>query len=140
KAVDSESTSAQAKRFLGDLKSSGNITIKSSSLLLDDSNDAVGNNSHDIHADSIVISNKSNNLNSIFNNVTIKDLRLAGQNEITIKSNGTLSLPHMGSQHEYFEILIPAKSTMTVSLLPNRFSSAEIDILNGSSFRTIKIT
>jgi hypothetical protein len=138
KAVASESTSAQAKRFLGDLKSSGNITIKSSSLLLDDSNDAVGNNSHDIHADSILISNKSNNLNHTFNNVTIKDLRLVGQHDITIKSNGTLSLPHMGSQHEYFKILVPAKSTMTVSL-PNRLSYVEIDILNGSSFRTIKV-
>ncbi len=139
KTVVSESTSAQAKRFLGGLEVSGNITINSSSLRFDDSNNTIANDSHDIHADRIVISNKTNNENRILNNVTIKDLRLGGQQETTIKTNGTLSIPHMGSQHEYFKILLSSKPTVIVNLLPGLLSYAEIDILNDTSLSTIKL-
>jgi hypothetical protein len=86
-----------------------------------------------------VITNTSNNQSCIFNNVTIKDLKLIGQYEIIINSTGTTALPDKESQHEYISILTPTKFNMTVNLSPDRLTSAEIVTLNGSSIKTIEV-
>ena len=74
----------------------------------------------------LLISNNSNNQSRVFDNVTIKDLKLIGQYEVTINSTGTLTLPSKDSQHEYIGISIPAKSNMTVNLYPDRRNSGKL--------------
>ena len=125
----------QVNRFIGDLKILGNITLKSSSLLIPDR----GDNSNNIYAEHVSILNKSNNQTSIFNNVTIKDLKLIGQYEAIVNSGGTLNLPSKDSQHEYISLLMPSKFNVTVNIYPNKSSSGEIVILNSSSVNTIRV-
>lgn len=103
------------------------------------SNDINQDNSHEIYSDRILISDNSNNQTHIFDNVTIKDLKLIGQYEVIINSTGTLALPNKGSQREYIGISIPANSNMTVNLYPDGRNSAQIVTLNSSSVNTIKI-
>jgi hypothetical protein len=137
KALPSETTFEQAKRFIGNPKMSGKISLNSSSLLMfADKNE---DNSHEIYSDRILISNKSNNQSRIFDNVTIKDLKLMGRYDITINSTGTLALPSKDSEGEYIGVSIPAKSNMTVNLYPDRSNSAQIVTLNSSSANTIKV-
>jgi hypothetical protein len=139
KAIPSNSPAqnitAQAYRFIGDLKILGNITLKSSSLLIPDK----GDNSYNIYAERISILNKSNNQTRIFNNVTIKDLKLIGQYEATVNSRGTLNLPSKDSQHEYISVLMPSKFNVTVDVYPNKSSSGQIVTLNSSSVNTIRV-
>ena len=87
----------------------------------------------------LLISNNSNNQSRIFDNVTLKDLKLIGRYDVTINSTGTLTLPSKDSQHEYFGISIPPKSNMTVNLYPDGHNSGQIVTLNGSSVNTIKV-
>ena len=137
KALPSETTFEQAKRFIGNPKMSGKISLNSSSLLMfHDTND---DNSHEIYSERILISNKSNNQSRIFDNVTIKDLKLLGRYDLTINSTGTLALPGKGSQGEYIGVSIPANSNMTVNLYPGGSNSAQIVTLNSSSANTIKV-
>jgi hypothetical protein len=99
----------------------------------------ITNNSAGIYAERILISGKSNNGSLTFNNVSIKDIKLIGQYEITITSLGTSTLPSMSSQHKYISISTPAEFNMTVNLSSDRYSSAEIVTLNNSHIKTIKV-
>jgi hypothetical protein len=135
KASISETNTNEDKRFIGVLKISGNLTVNSSSFLMSDD----GNNSQNIYAERIVISNKSNNQSHIFNNVTIKDLKLMGQYKVTVNSRGTSILPSKDSQHEYIGITIPTKFNITVNIYPNRSSSGEIVTVNSLSVNPIHI-
>ena len=137
KALPSETTFEQAKRFIGNPEMSGKIGINSSSLLM--SNDINDDSSHEIYSDHILISNNSNNQSRVFDNVTLKDLKLIGRYDVTINSTGTLTLPSKDSQREYIGISIPAKSNMTVNLYPDGRNSGQIVTLNGSSVNTIKV-
>ena len=137
KALPSETNFEQAKRFIGNPEMSGKISINSSSLLM--SNDINEDSSHEIYSDRILISNNSNNQSRVFDNVTLKDLKLIGRYDVTINSTGTLTLPSKDSQHEYIGISIPAKSNMTVNLYPDGRNSGQIVTLNGSSVNTIKV-
>jgi hypothetical protein len=137
KALPSETTFEQAKRFIGNPEMSGKISLNSSSLLT--SNDINEDNSHEIYSDRILISNNSNNQSRIFDNVTVKDLKLIGRYEVIINSTGTLALPSKESQREYIGISIPAKSNMTVNLYPDGRNSAQIVTLKNSSVNTIKV-
>ena len=94
---------------------------------------------HEIYSDRVLISSKSNNQSRIFDNVTIKDLKLTGRYGITINSTGTLALPSNDSQGGYISVSIPAKSNITVNLYPDRTSSAQIVSLNSCSANTIKV-
>jgi hypothetical protein len=137
KALPPETNFEQAKRFIGNPEMSGKINLNSSSLLM--SNDINEDSSHEIYSDRILISNNSNNQNRVFENVTLKDLKLMGRYDVTINSTGTLTLPSKDSQHEYIGISIPAKSNMTVNLYPDKHNSGQIVTLNGSSVNTIKV-
>jgi hypothetical protein len=128
----SESITGQAKRFIGDLKVSGNITIKTSSLLIPDDDD----NSHDVYAERVLIFNKSNNQSRVFNNVTVKDLKLTGPYEITVSAIGISHLPSKDSEHEYISMSLPAKFNITVNPYHDKPNSAENVTLSGSSIKT----
>jgi len=134
-AVSSGVISTQVKRFVGDANISGNVSLKSPSLM----RLGIANNSDGIYAEKILISGKSNNGSLTFNNVSIKDIKLIGQYEITIASLGTSTLPSMSSQHKYISISTPAEFNMTANLSSNRYSSAEIVTLNNSHIKTIKV-
>jgi hypothetical protein len=134
-SVNSEVISTPAKRFVGEVNISGNVSLKSPSLM----RLGITNNSAGIYAGRILISGKSNNESLTFNNVSIKDIKLIGQYEITINSLGTSTLPSMSSQHKYISISTPAEFNMTVNLSSDRYSSAEIVTLNNSHIKTIKV-
>src|SRR5206468_5390800 len=137
KALPSETTFEQEKRFIGNPEMSGKININSSSLLV--SNDVNENNSHEIYSGRLLIFNNSDNQTRIFDNIIVKDLKSIGQYKVSINSTGTVALPSKDSQHEYVALSIPAKSNMTVSLYPDGRNSAQIVTLNGSSVNTIKV-
>ena len=137
KALPSETTFEQAKRFIGNPEMSGKISMNSSSLVMP--NDINEDNSNEIYSDRILISNNSNNQSRVFDNVTLTDLKLIGQYQVIINSTGKLALPSKDSQHEYIGISVPSKSNMTVNLYPDRRNSGQIVTLNGSSVNTIKV-
>jgi hypothetical protein len=128
--------SEPAKRFIGDLNLDGRAIIKTSSFLLPNST----NNLRDIHAKQIVISDKVGKERYIYNNVSLVGLKLIGKGEITINSTGKISLPRMGSQHDYVSMPVPHKFNMTVHMLPDKFGSVEMKTLNGSIIKTREIS
>jgi hypothetical protein len=124
-----ESSATPAGRYIGDLQLSGNITLKSSSVLFD----SEINNVSSIFAKRMAIFGDNENQYNVFNNVSLKDLPLEAIREIIINSNGTLSLPDRTSHNSYFSMSIPNGFNMTLSSWPNKSMSTEILNLNNSS-------
>ena len=116
-------------RFIGDLKMSGNITLKSSSLLFGHET----NDTAPISATRIDIRAYNEKQYKSFNNVSLKDLALKDVHEISINFNGTLSLPGGLSHNSYFSILIPNGFNMKLSIVPNKIMPAKVLNFNNLS-------
>jgi len=136
KDIKYENTAEPIKRFIGNVELSGNITLDSSSFLMNSDT----NSSDSFNVERISISSRNNNLTSIFNNVHVIHLTLIGEYKIIINSTGPVTLPRMGSQHNYFSIPIPAGFNMSVMLSPQRVSSTEILVNNHSAINAIQVS
>jgi len=123
-----ESSATPAKRYIGDLHLSGNITLKSSSVLF--GNEI--NNISSIFAKRMAVLSNNEKQYDVSNNVSLRDLPLEAAREIIINTNGTLSLPGRGSHNSYFSTSIPDGFNMTLSL-PNNGMPTEILNLNNKS-------
>jgi hypothetical protein len=126
-----ERSATPAIRYIGDLQLSGDIMLKSSSVLLGNQI----NNLSSIFAKRMAIFSNNEKQYNVFNNVSLKDLPVEAARKIIINSNGTLSLPDSASHNNYFSMSIPNGFNMTLSSLPNNSMSTEILNLNNSSLQ-----
>jgi hypothetical protein len=129
----SKSITAQAQRFIGNLDLHGNMTLKTSSLLLPELEDLA----NPVKAERVLIVDKKNHETHVLNNLTLYKLELIGPYDITVSSNGTSNLPNKYSEHEYISMSIPARFNITLNPLNDQPNSSKIVTLNGSTFQTI---
>ena len=133
KAAFTPLTTMPIEHFIGNMDISGNVTLRSHSIMqLDNSKKTNGNGygsaqNYSINTQGIKIY-EDDKLSSTFNNVSIKDLNLSGNYNVTINSKD-LQLPYMLSQHDYIGISMP-KFNMTINLSDKPLSSSQIIIQN----------
>jgi hypothetical protein len=133
KVINSQYSSVPTKGFIGDMEAIGKITLNSSSLSLLNQD----NNPYQFNTSRIKIFNNTDNRPIIFDNMSIKDLKLTGRTEIVINLTGILRLPDLESDRNYIGMLIPSDFNMTVRLYPH--SSMKIVPNNNSFSKTINI-
>jgi hypothetical protein len=121
------------KQFVGNIDLSGNVTLRSNSILWLGNHNQTSRHSNDA-AQNYNITTKEiriydhKKLKTTFNNVSIKNLWLTGDYNVTLISKD-LNLPYMTSRHDYLGLLMP-KFNMTINLSDNPLSSAQIVIPN----------
>jgi hypothetical protein len=76
----------------------------------------------------------------VLNNASIKDLKVTGDHEGMIDIMGTLELPDVRSNRDYFGIQIPTGSNMALKLSPNGIGNMEIVTQNESSVKSISFS
>src|SRR4030095_1823727 len=133
KVINSQNLSDPMKGFIGDLEAIGKITLKSSSLSLLDEDIYP----YQLNTTRIQIFNNTDNSSIIFDNMSIKNLKLTGRTDTAINLTGILKLPDMGSDRNYISMLIPSDSNMTVRLYPH--SNMNFVLQNSSFSKTINI-
>jgi hypothetical protein len=116
KVTNYANTSVPRKGFIGNMDISGDISLKSSSIIPVDKTDYP----YKINASRIEIGNKTNGMQKIFDNVSIKSLRLIGDYNVIINYTGRLQLPDMISKQNYISLFIPSEFNMTIILLPDK--------------------
>jgi hypothetical protein len=133
KGAISQNTSVPLKAFIGVMQISGKVTLNSSSLSTLDE-DGYPNS---IVAPTIRIINKSNDVPIIYNNVSIKNLKLKGGYGAAIYLKGPLELPDITSEHDYINMRIPNDFNLTINLSRERPGYMEIVTQNHSSVNPI---
>jgi len=139
RVISSTNTSIPVNGFIGDMETSGAITLNSSSISsisFDNSN-----NSNTINASLIDVGSKANAMQKTFSNVSIKSLRLIGPYYVIINYTGRLQLPDMISNRNYINLFIPSEFNMTVFLLPDRPRNSSLEMVthNDSNVNSIKV-
>lgn len=129
----SENSSLPMQGFVGKMKISGMVTLNSSSLLLNE-----GIDTFPINASRIIIFEKDSNLPIIYNNASIKDLKLIGDYQININFTGQSELPDSSSHSDYIGMQIPTDFNMSAKLAPK--SSGHIQIVNQADSGTKSIS
>jgi hypothetical protein len=124
------------KGFVGKMQISGLASINSTSLIFSDLHDYY--EAYSLSASRLSIFNGSNNP-IIFNNISIKDLKLTGDYLASIDIYGTFELPDPISDHDYFGIGMPSGFNMTIIPQSKGFANLEIMAQNKSSTEYIKL-
>lgn len=135
KSIIPQSVTEPIKRYIGDAKMSGKASINSSSISIINAS----TNSHNFEVKTTSVLNKYGKLMRHFENASVMNMKLFGQYEVFLNSMGTLTLPSTNSHKDYVGMLIPNESNMTVKLLGNNNSYAEIVTKNNSSLNIIKV-
>ena len=120
--------------FIGDMETSGRVTINSSSFSFPD-----GDNYPQIKAAYIKIFNKTGLSNISIGGQIIKDLKISGLADISISSVGKIELPGMISEDNYASMKIPNGFNMTIDLHPRRLGFVEVVLENSSVTNYFKI-
>jgi hypothetical protein len=135
RTIIEKNVSEPIKRFIGDVRMVGKITINGSSFLMDSNS-----NSSNVHVKNISIADRYGNLKNRFENLSIIDVKPSGRYEILINSTGKLMLPSTDSQHDYVEMSLPNNFNMTIKLLNDKNTYLEIMTNNSnSSINTIRV-
>ena len=129
------STSEPIKRFIGDVKMSGKISINGSSFSL--TSDSM--KPHNLRVETISVLDKYGNMKIFSRNQDITNLEISGQYEVIINSSGSLILPQTLSQNDYMQISLPSEFDMILKILNNGNNNDQVKILisNGSSNNVI---
>jgi hypothetical protein len=133
-SVIPQNVSGPIKRFIGNVEMSGIISINGSSFSIINSS----TNSHNIEVKAASILDKNGNLKNHFENLSIENMKLAGQYEVSIDSLGSLAMPGPLTQRDYVQMSLPNGFNMTLKLF-DKDSHAEIFTKNNSSIDTIEI-
>ena len=128
KTIVPQKSTEPVKRFIGDLKLSGEVSINSSSFSFINGS----SNSTNIGSNVVSIRSEDEKTSRHFNNVSIADIKLFGQYKVVINSTGNITLPLDNSQYDYIETSLPNGFNMTINLL-NKSSYAEIATDENSS-------
>lgn len=132
----SRDITAQQLRVIGNLDLSGNISLRTSSLLLPE----LEGSSKNMHAERIVFVAKAHNQTNVFNNITFNKLELVGTNEIAISSKGTISLPSKYSENEYISFNFPGKLDIIVSQNDNKPNLVKFVAVKGLPTKSFDLT
>lgn len=129
-----KNVSEPIKRFIGDARMVGKISINSSSF-------SIGSNSSssNLSIKNISIFDRYGHLKNSFENLSINDIRPSGLYEVLINSTGKILLPSTESQYDYVEMSVPNGFNMTVKLLDNKNTYAQIATRSNSSISTIQV-
>jgi hypothetical protein len=137
-------TTLPTEQYIGSFDISGNVTLKSKSLQLNnytqnymDSPDYKRLENYSITTEGIKIY-KDNKLKSNLGNASIIDIKLIGDYDTIIKSKN-LKLPYMTSEYNYFGMLLP-KFNLTINLSDELLSSAQLVIQNQQNQTSTGIT
>jgi hypothetical protein len=76
----------------------------------------------------------------IFNNVTIKDLKLYGQYKVQLNTRGFISLPSTNSYYDYIDLHVPIDSPLKIRLAPGKYGGASISLINQSMVNIYNFT
>jgi hypothetical protein len=133
-----QDTSIPSKGFIGKMQISGKVTFNSSFLTSSMPHDY--NEPYLINTSRISIFKSGTDVPIVLNNVSIKDLKVTGDHETMIDIMGTLELPDVRSNRDYFGIQIPTGSNMAVKLSPNGIGNMEIVTQNESSVKSISFS
>ena len=122
------------KRFIGDMKMSGEASINTSSFSFVNGS----SNSVNVNSKALSILDKDNKMTRQFKNISIANMKLFGQYAVFIDSIGNLALPSEISQYDYIEASLPNEFNMTVKL-SGIASHAEIVTKQKSNLGPIKV-
>jgi hypothetical protein len=131
-------TTIPSKGFIGKMQISGKVTFNSSSLTSSMPYDY--NEPYLINTSRISIFNGGTDVPIVLNNASIKDLKVTGNHEAMIDIMGTLELPDVRSNRDYFGIQIPTGSNLALKLSPNGLGNMEIVTQNESSVKSISFS
>jgi len=134
KSIIKQNVTEPVRRFIGDVRMAGLISIKSSSFSIANSSSS----SADVYVKNISISDRYGNLKNHFENLSLVNIGVFGEYEQLINSAWMLTLPSTHSQHDYVGMSIPNEFNMTIDLLDNN-SRAEIIANRNSSINTIQV-
>ncbi len=124
-ALRNENVSEPIRRFIGDVSMTGKISVNSSSFLMTNSSPSSSN----ISIKNITVSDKYGTFMSEFQNLSVVNLKLAGEYHQLINTSGQIILPSTQSRQNYLGMSLPNGFNMTVNLLSN----SRIDIITNSS-------
>lgn len=119
-------TALPMKSFTGDLEALGEITLSTRSLSI-----AKNIYPYSLDVERISVVNTENHSQMNLNSVSVKDLKVIGDMDITINLNGALKLPDMISGHNYIGVSVPTKFNVTIHLLEGDKSKIKIIGHNG---------
>jgi hypothetical protein len=121
RTIIKKNVSEPIKRFIGDVRMVGKISINDSSF-------SIGNNSSSssVSVKNISILDRYGNLKNRFENLSIMDIRPSGRYELLINSTGRIMLPSTDSQNDYVEMPLPNNFNMSIRLLNDKNSNLEI--------------
>jgi len=125
-----QNTALPTQGFVGKMKISGMVTLNSSSLLL---------NSFPINTSRIIIFNNNSNLPELYNNASVKDLKLIGDYQLNINFTGQSELPDASSYLDYIGIKIPNEFNMSVNLGPKSSGYIETVDKGGAVTEFVKL-
>jgi hypothetical protein len=122
------------RRFIGNFDATGQVLVNSSSFMLPDTYLDPG---HGLKGDILFSGDKNGDgkredVELKFEDALIRDLRLIGQYEVSISSNGIFHMPSRPSEYDYvvFAVLLP----IDVSIKLYNGSGAEITIGNSTNY------
>ena len=129
-------TSQPPEQFVGSMDISGNVTLKSTSLLMSNNQNMHNEIRYDDSQSRITKAQwvkiyEDRQLKHTFEKASIKYLNLVGDYRVTIISKN-LKLPYMTSHYNYIGVAMP-KFNMTINLSDYPFSSAQLIIQNPDS-------
>jgi len=135
KSMIKQNVTEPVRRFIGDVRMAGMISINGSSFSITNSSSS----SADVYVKNISISDRYGNLKNHFENLSIVNIRVFGEYEQLINSTGMLTLPSTHSQHDYVGMSIPNEFNITIELFDNNNTRAEIVANNNSSISAIQV-
>lgn len=122
-----ENVSEPIRRFIGDASMTGKIFVNSSSFLITNGSPSSSN----ISIKNIMVSDKYGTFRNEFKNLSVVDIKLAGEYNQLINTSGQIMLPSTQSRQNYLGMSLPNGFNMTVNLLNNK--NSRIDIITNSS-------
>jgi hypothetical protein len=122
-----ENVSEPIRRFIGDVSMTGKISVNSSSFSMTNSPPSSSN----ISIKNITVSDKYGILRSELQDLSVVDIKLAGEYHQIINMSGQIILPSTQSRQNYLGMSLPNGFNMTVNLLNNK--NSRIDIITNSS-------
>ncbi len=124
------STTTPSIRFIGDLQISGNITLKSLSVLFDNENENIPS----VIAGQVRLYGENEVEYKVLNKVSLEDLPIEAVSGIRIDSNGNMSLPEASSHNNYFGTSISEGFNMTLNVTQDETVPTGILKLDNSYF------
>ncbi len=136
KSSNKKNVSEPIKRFIGDVSMTGKILVNGSSFSMTKGSSSPAS----IHVNNISVWDAHGNLKNRIENLSVTDIKILGEYDQFIKTKGELTLPSTDSQLDYLGMSLPNGFNMSIRLLNDKYSTAEIITTNTDSWNnTIQV-